>query len=69
MLIFSISINAALNRYFRGHINWQAMDQVLQSYLGIAAHANQHAFACTLQNAFLARPNLISTRFNLGQLN
>ncbi|MDJ0652089.1 MAG: reverse transcriptase/maturase family protein [Simkaniaceae bacterium] len=41
--------------YISGKISSGAMDQCLQSYLGILAHANQHEFSQVLKNAYWVR--------------
>ena len=41
--------------YLDGKISIRAMDQCLQSYLGILSHANQHDFSQALKNAYWVR--------------
>lgn len=41
--------------YLDGKISTRAMDQCLQSYLGILSHANQHEFSQALKNAYWVR--------------
>lgn len=44
--------------YLNGDLTPAAMDQRLQSYLGILSHANQHTLAVALKNAYWVRPPL-----------
>lgn len=42
----------AYNTYLEGKIDTSAMDQRLQSYLGILSHANEHMLSQALKNAY-----------------
>jgi len=48
-------LNEAYVQYLQGDINSTAMDQRLQSYLGILSHANQYALSEALKNAYWVR--------------
>lgn len=48
-------LNEAYVRYLQGDITPVAMDQRLQSYLGILSHANQHIVSQTIKNAYWVR--------------
>jgi len=65
-------LNEAYVQYLRGDITPVAMDQRLQSYLGILSHANQHIVSQTIKNAFWIRSEgmtfekKIITKLSLG---
>jgi retron-type reverse transcriptase len=48
-------LNEAYIQYLQGDITAVAMDQRLQSYLGILSHANQHTISQAIKNAFWVR--------------
>jgi len=48
-------LNKTYNCYLTGKIDTTAMDQRLQSYLGILSHANQHVLSQSLKNAYWVR--------------
>lgn len=45
--------------YLNRKISKRALDQCLQSYLGILSHANQHEFCQALKNAYWVRGRLV----------
>lgn len=42
-------------KYLIGAVEATPMDQVLQSYLGILSHANQHTLSQAIKNAYWVR--------------
>ncbi len=48
-------LNEAYKLYLKGQIESPALDQKLQSYLGILSHANQHTLSQAIKNAYWVR--------------
>ncbi|MBA3733568.1 RNA-dependent DNA polymerase [Patescibacteria group bacterium] len=53
-------LKEAFEFFLIGKIDAKAMDQRLQSYLGILSHANQHTFTQVIKNAYWVRNDTVN---------
>jgi hypothetical protein len=53
-------LKEGFEKYLIGAVEATPMDQMLQSYLGILSHANQHTLSQAIKNAYWVR----SGKFN-----
>jgi hypothetical protein len=51
-------LKATHGHLLNNKIEWTAMDQQLQSYLGILSHANQFTLSLALKNAYWVRQGM-----------